>query len=79
MLRERGLFAQRVLVLSKSEEYSRGIAAEWALPDAVTLGELETECPWIFPTLDDGRPIDAEAQRRIAAICVVATPENCAS
>ncbi len=75
MLEERGLTGERVLVLSKSEAYSRGVAAEWGLRDAVVLEDYAARSPWLFPLCDDGRPIVRDA-KRVRAICVVATPAD---
>lgn len=76
LLKRDGVFDKRVLVLSKSEELSRGVCKEWELPNGVIIEDFERDCPWVWPTADDGRPIEAEAQERVAAICVVATPQN---
>ena len=75
MLEERGLKGQRVLVLSKSEAYSRGVAAEWGLADPAVLEDFVAAEPWLFPLCDDGRPLVRD-ERRVAAICVVATPAD---
>jgi HAD superfamily hydrolase (TIGR01456 family) len=73
MLEQQGLRDKRVLVLSKSEAYSRGVAAEWGLTDAVVLEDYLAGSPWLFPLLDDGRAI-VKDPKRVSAICVVATP-----
>lgn len=73
MLKERGMLGERVVVLSKSEAYSRGVADEWGLTDAVVIEDYKQRCPWLWPMEDDGRPIEREA-KRVAAVCVVATP-----
>lgn len=75
MLREAGLFDQRVLVLSKSEGYSRGIAKEWGLPNPCVLEDFLSSSPWLWPLEDDGRKIELN-EKRVAAICIVATPKD---
>jgi hypothetical protein len=76
MLREQGLFDKRVLVLSKSETCSRGIIAEWGLPNGCVLEDFLLNCPWNWPLEDDGREIVLDNIERVAAICVVATPKD---
>lgn len=74
-LRARGLWNQRVLVLSKNNSLSRAVAHDWHLPNPLFLDTLEESSPWLWPLRDDGRPIVPDPVP-VAAICVVATPED---
>jgi HAD superfamily hydrolase (TIGR01456 family) len=77
LLKREKLFEQRVLVLSKTEQYSRAIAAEWGLPQPVILEDLYQSCPCIWPTRDTTAvAVNVESVARIAAVCVIATPDS---
>ena len=76
LLRQHDIFEEKILVISKSERLSRQVAHEWALPNAVVLEDFHASTPWVWPLEDDGRKIEFSHIKRVAAICIVATPRD---
>ena len=69
--------SERVLVISKTEQYSRGVAKEWELENFCVIEDFEREMNAIFPVSDDGHDLDRlEKEQRVDVICIVATPQS---
>jgi ribonucleotide monophosphatase NagD (HAD superfamily) len=59
-LKSEGLEKERILIISKSEQYSRGMGVEWGLTDVKVMEDYEQDAPWIWPLKDDQREIKFE-------------------